>query len=108
MQGHADNPKDDPSWRIYPPPPPPTWLEDPPQKPFDCDVNEVSATERSFWAGSSDRYGGRKPGHDIGEDFVFDDCDIPEENEMEFRLDEKGVYQVYENKKGILRLAMAS
>lgn len=31
---------------------------------------------------------------------MLEECEIPSEDEMEFRLDEQGVYQVYENKKG--------
>lgn len=104
LQGHADNPKDDPSWKIYPPPPPPVWVEDPFQRPVTSQGNESSGA--ATWGTSSGELRprtekeGRKPGHDIGEDFVFGECEIPGEDEMEFKLDEQGVYQVYENKKG--------
>lgn len=104
LQGHADNPKDDPSWKIYPPPPPPVWIEDPFQRPITSQGNESSGT--TTWGTSSGELRprtekeGRKPGHDIGEDFIFEECEIPGEDEMEFKLDEQGVYQVYENKKG--------
>lgn len=83
LQGEQDNPKDDPSWNIYPPPPPPVWVEDPKQE-------HVPAQEAE----------GRKPGEDVGEDFELEKVEIPGEDEMEFRIDDKGVYQVYENKKG--------
>jgi AMP deaminase len=94
LQGHADNPKDDPSWKIYPPPPPPVWVEDGTQHPATPQANEdgTSNVERE----------GRKQGLDIGEDFALDECEIPNEDEMEFKLDDQGVYQVYENKKGRL------
>ena len=42
----------------------------------------------------------RKPGEDIGEDFIYDEVEVPGADEMVFKLDDKGVYQVYENKKG--------
>lgn len=103
LQGHADNPKDDPSWKIYPPPPPPVWVEDPFQRPVTSQGNESGA---ATWGTNSGELRprtekeGRKPGHDIGEDFVLEECEIPGEDEMEFKLDEQGVYQVYENRKG--------
>ncbi|CAZ85602.1 unnamed protein product [Tuber melanosporum] len=80
LQGHADNPKDDPSWKIYPPPPPPVWKE------------EANATAQKE---------ARKPGQNIGGDFIFEECEIPGEDEMEFRKDGHGVFQVYENKKAL-------
>jgi len=106
LQGGSGNPNDDPSWKIYPPPPPPVWVEDPAKTVGFQTPNEVAdptATEKSFWAGSEKgkerTY--RKPGEDIGEDFIYDEVEIPGEDEMVFRLDDKGVYQVYENKKGM-------
>jgi AMP deaminase len=106
LQGHADNPKDDPSWKIYPPPPPPVWIEEPrlagPGFQGGMEMNESNTAEKSFWAGSDkpQQEKHRKPGEDIGEDFLFDEVEIPGADEMVFRLDDKGVYQVYENKKG--------
>ncbi|KAI5776656.1 hypothetical protein EDC01DRAFT_681312 [Geopyxis carbonaria] len=106
LQGHTDNPKDEPSWKIYPPPPPPVWVDDF-ARPGDTSnpphLNESNAAEKSFWAGSGTQNyeKSRKPGHDVGEDFVYDECEIPSEDEMVFRLDDKGVYQVYENKKAL-------
>jgi AMP deaminase len=103
LQRHGDNPKDDPSWNIYPPPPPPVWVEETRSTGQDgTEMNETSAAEKSFWAGNErprqEKH--RKPGEDIGEDFVFEEVEIPGADEMEFRMDDKGVYQVYENKKG--------
>ena len=43
---------------------------------------------------------GRKQGVAIGSDFVFEECEIPGEDEMEFKLDAMGVFQVYENQTG--------
>lgn len=107
LQGHADNPKDDPSWRIYPPPPAPVWVEDA-QRPSTA---QGEGSINTNWGTSSgelrprteNEKKGRKPGHNIGEDFVLEECEVPTEDEMEFKLDDQGVYQVYENKKGIHR-----
>lgn len=57
------------SWKIYPRPPPPHWhYKD----------RRLSAT-----AGDSD------------EQFDFSKCKIPDSHEWDFKLDEKGVFQVY-------------
>ncbi|KAI5850426.1 hypothetical protein DFP73DRAFT_524175 [Morchella snyderi] len=105
LQGHADNPKDDPSWTIYPPPPAPVWVEDA-QRPSTA---QGEGTNNTNWGTSSgelrprteNEKKGRKPGHNIGEDFVLEECEVPTEDEMEFKLDDQGVYQVYENKKAL-------
>ena len=92
LQGSHENPKDDPSWRIYPEPPQPHWNH--------------KAQERQDGFGPES--GGepqspkqpRKPGHNVGEDFDFEDMlPLPEAVEMTFKLDDKGVYQVYETSK---------
>ncbi|KAF8537269.1 hypothetical protein BDD12DRAFT_847609 [Trichophaea hybrida] len=108
LQGHADNPKDNPSWQIYPPPPPPVWVEDPPRSSGSqrvLNTNGSSAAEQSFWAGSGSEEPHmehrRKPGENIGEDFIFDEVPIPCADEKVFKLDNKGVYQVYENQQGL-------
>lgn len=64
-------------WRIYPRPPPPHW----------------HWTDHSI-AGPSHS---TTPGD---EEFVFGDCVIPGEDSWGFEIDEKGVYQVYENVDG--------
>lgn len=89
LQGHADNPKDDPGWRVYPPPPPPVWVGEP--------VSSAGPQDSSGPVVMENR---RKPGEDIGEDFIYDEVEVPGADEMVFKLDDKGVYQVYENKKG--------
>lgn len=62
-------------WNIYPKPPPPHWhwmdKEVVPHKPPEDD-----------------------------EEFDFDKCEIPGPHGWDFELDEKGVYQVYENVAG--------
>lgn len=87
LQRPHDNPKDDPSWKIYPEPPPPVWhgpgelhpeADQPPRSPRKA----------------------RKPGQDIGEDFEWEEClPVPDASEMTYKLDTTGVYQVYETSK---------
>jgi AMP deaminase len=96
LQRNFDNPKDDSAWRLYPPHPEPVW-------------NDSSKERRN--ASSSMQNSGvlepteppkppRKMGTNIGEDFHIDDLlPLPGASEMSFRLDENGVYQVYENAK---------
>lgn len=97
LQGDFDNPKDDPSWPIYPRHPEPVW-------------NDYSK-ERHNASGSMQNSGvldpveapskpPRKMGKDIGEDFDMDDLlPLPGASEMSFRLDSSGVFQVYETSK---------
>lgn len=96
LQRSFDNPKDDPAWRIYPSPPEPVW-------------NDTSKERRN--AASSMQNSGilepnempkppRKMGTNIGEDFHLEEClPVPGPGEMSFRLDDSGVYQVYETAK---------
>jgi len=122
LQEPGDNPKDDPDWNIYPPPPEPVWDEENnrpiatyskstslnnsqilPQNRNACPSQEqqsgVGLGETTSQAPPSPKRKRRKAGQDIGEDFEFSDLlPLPEEAEMDFRLDENGVYQVYENR----------
>ncbi|KAI0269947.1 AMP deaminase [Gloeopeniophorella convolvens] len=64
-------------WRIYPRPPPPHW----------------------HWTAGQELVstGGEKVlGH---EKFDYSKCEIPEEHEWEFEIDDKGVFQVYRDAK---------
>ncbi|OTA51933.1 AMP deaminase [Hypoxylon sp. EC38] len=117
LQRDGDNPKDDPSWDIYPPPPEPAWVEAHinqdshgpntgnnsmsnstilpapvgAQRPGDPGTTTTDAEPKRIPRK-------RKPGHDIGEDFDMADLlPLPQGSELVFRLDESGVYQVYEN-----------
>jgi AMP deaminase len=96
LQRAFDNPKDDQAWRIYPSPPEPVW-------------NDTSK-ERRHAAGSMQNSGilepnepakpPRKMGTNIGEDFHLEEClPVPGPGEMSFRLDNSGVFQVYETAK---------
>ncbi|KAK5174477.1 AMP deaminase [Saxophila tyrrhenica] len=90
LQSFGDDPKDDPDWKIYPPMPEPVWHEN---KERANGVNEEEKDE-------APPQKQRKMGHHIGEDFNIDDCiPVPEASEMVFRLDDSGIYQVYENAK---------
>ena len=119
LQEPSDNPKDDPSWSIYPPPPEPVWdiekdrpmatqstttgsntsklvpsdsnpLRNPESEPFNAAASEQVSP-------SSPTRKRRKAGQNIGEDFNMTEIfPLPEEAEMIYKLDETGVYQVYE------------
>ncbi|KAI5119039.1 hypothetical protein M0805_005905 [Coniferiporia weirii] len=65
-------------WRIYPKPPPPHWHW----------KNEKPAPPNSLATGPDE------------EVFEFSECEIPEGYDLEFGLDDEGVYQVYEKTKG--------
>lgn len=98
LQGPFDNPKDDPSWSIYPAPPEPAW-----------DHGRGTAGPSSVTNSTHLEKDGqprtpkkpqRKPGFDIGEDFDMEELlPLPEASEMTFKLDDSGVYQVYETAK---------
>ncbi|KAF2442498.1 AMP deaminase [Karstenula rhodostoma CBS 690.94] len=95
LQGNFDNPKDDPSWNIYPPHPQPVWKEKERQ-------NASSSLQNSavLDPNEASQKPPRKMGQNIGEDFNMDDLlPLPSASEMSFRLDESGVFQVYETSK---------
>jgi AMP deaminase len=99
LQGEYDNPKDEPTWNIYPPHFVPAWdhtktttgqnslMGSTILERDDEDDDDKSTPKRS-----------RKPGHDIGGDFDMDDLlPLPEADEMTFKIDDSGVFQVYES-----------
>jgi AMP deaminase len=109
FQGPDDNPRDDPEWDVYPPPPQPAW-----KKASDGQTghpDHVSTQGREPWHGAKDdsqpTLGSqdtkrptrrRKPGQDIGEDFDMGDLSpLPGDDGMTFKLDDSGVYQVFED-----------
>ncbi|WYZ42999.1 hypothetical protein EsH8_VI_000698 [Colletotrichum jinshuiense] len=120
LQGPDDNPKDNQSWSIYPPPPQPAWGAE--------HARTVASTDHITSASNSlngsmtlppastapgdhaGRHGSdfetkrapkkRKPGQDIGEDFDMDDLlPLPSADKMTFRLDDSGVYQVFNDEQ---------
>jgi AMP deaminase len=115
LQGPEDNPKDEPSWNVYPPHPEPVW-EEPKQNGASSKPGSLSSS-MVMPAGQSPRdqlrnqavaaspviqhsRPKRKPGQDIGEDFNMDDLmPLPEAGEMDFRLDDNSVFQVYQHSK---------
>ncbi|KAI9884477.1 MAG: putative zinc finger protein [Watsoniomyces obsoletus] len=119
LQRDGDNPKDEPGWNIYPPPPEPVWDEDKARSlsvrmARDADIGGSDAAIMDGQTGMKDASGQvepepprrraktwvRKAGQDIGEDFDISDLEpLPEASDMEFRLDDHGVYQVFENAK---------
>lgn len=123
LQLDGDNPRDEPNWRIYPPPVEPAWYQKSDSKsdfvpkektnlsdkssccmtsfPEESQIsksdssNNPSQLSRPIYSPKT-----RKPGQEIGEDFdLADELPVSEPSEMTFRLDDNGVYQVYENLK---------
>ncbi|PNS18512.1 AMP deaminase [Sphaceloma murrayae] len=93
LQGPTDNPKDEPGWRIYPAPPRPVWQEN---------YDRVTGKGEEGPPENGDEKPQRKMGHDIGEDFELAELEPwPEEAEMTYKMDDAGVYQVYETSKGL-------
>lgn len=93
-QGPEDNPKDLPGWDIYPPPPEPAWKNNQ-EGHGGPSVHDSEAGERTSPKRPTRK---RKPGQDIGEDFEMEDLyPLPGDDGMSFRLDDSGVYQVFEN-----------
>lgn len=98
LQGPFDNPKDDPSWQIYPSPPEPAWDHG----RGTAGLNSIADSTILDKDGEvkPPKKPQRKPGFDIGEDFDMNDLlPVPEASEMTFKLDDSGVYQVYETSK---------
>ncbi|WQF85114.1 Putative AMP deaminase, metal-dependent hydrolase [Colletotrichum destructivum] len=117
LQGPDDNPRDEPSWSIYPPPPQPAWGTE--RSRAVTTAEHITSASNSL-AGSmvlppaAGDYAGRqvpdvetkptpkkrKPGQDIGEDFKMDDLlPLPSADKMTFKLDDSGVYQVFEDEE---------
>jgi AMP deaminase len=119
LQGEGDNPKDDANWNIYPPPPEPAWHEEgergnpngmssqgnsmtnsvilPQERPQTRDGKGIAHAAPHATKTPRPK---RKQGQDIGEDFYMEDLlPLPGPEEMTFRLDGNGVYQIYENSK---------
>ncbi|KAI2625125.1 hypothetical protein GGS21DRAFT_531416 [Xylaria nigripes] len=117
LQRDGDNPKDGSSWQIYPPPPEPAWTDPPPDhhatgpnslsnsmhlssptsqlRVGDAAVGEHDTTPDAERKQPPKR---RKAGQNIGEDFDMSVLlPLPAASEFTFRMDEKGVYQVFEN-----------
>ncbi|KAI1180548.1 hypothetical protein F4777DRAFT_528417 [Nemania sp. FL0916] len=120
LQRDGDNPNDDPSWQIYPAPPEPAWTDPPsehhahgqntgpnslsnslvlsPQTSKPRTSDAVAKEHESHTDERKKTPKRRKAGQDIGEDFDMDDLlPLPSASEFTFRLDESGVYQVFEN-----------
>jgi len=104
LQGSTDNPRDEPGWKVYPPMPEPVWQENKVRswndKDGDSDDEVVVANggpQKKSKPASAAPKRVRKMGQDIGEDFALEDClPVPGPAEMKYKLDNSGVYQVYE------------
>jgi AMP deaminase len=96
LQRNFDNPKDDAAWRIYPPHPEPVWNDSSKERRNASSSMQNSAVLEPTEPAKPPR----KMGTNIGEDFYLDDLlPVPGPSEMSFRLDEGGVFQVYETAK---------
>ncbi|KAI5462934.1 hypothetical protein BGZ63DRAFT_422345 [Mariannaea sp. PMI_226] len=103
LQGPDDNPRDDPEWDIYPPPPEPAWRKtsdgqngQPDHGQWNGGKPESRSSPTSQKAKRPIRR--RKPGQDIGEDFEMTDLlPLPADDGMVFKLDDSGVYQVFQD-----------
>lgn len=95
LQGPTDNPRDEPSWNIYPPMPEPVWKDDGRRSGVETSGDGKGITPKPQREGQPRRF--RKMGQDVGEDFDLEDClPAPGAGEMTYKLDDNGVYQVYE------------
>ncbi|KAK7737424.1 AMP deaminase [Cytospora paraplurivora] len=99
LQGPKDNPKDDPSWPIYPPPPKPVWNSEQERGKHSGTAPDGTNDDSNLQADQAyDRKKSRKLGEDLGSDFDMADLEpLPGPSEMTFGLDDNGVYQVFEN-----------
>ncbi|KAH8735361.1 hypothetical protein BGZ61DRAFT_471817 [Ilyonectria robusta] len=114
LQGPDDNPRDDSGWDVYPPPPEPAWRQASDRQTGASD--HVPGRDNAHWHGAKDDIGSspaqpqagpqegkrpvrrRKPGQDIGEDFDMSDLlPLPKPDGMSFKLDDSGVYQVFDD-----------
>ena len=113
-QRDGDNPKDDPNWDIYPPPPEPAWvgpytrvptaanslsnsmvLPPPADAGTQADAEASAVGSEPLHKRSQKK---RKPGHNVGEDFIMDEVlPLPGPSDFSFRMDANGVYQVYDS-----------
>jgi AMP deaminase len=106
LQGPRDNPKDEPSWKVYPSPPEPVWDDDKerrhpstfiPHSQTISNIGDGPIANVDSIPGSPTARKKRKMGENIGEDFEIEDLlPLPEESSFVFQLDRSSVYQVYE------------
>lgn len=94
-QGAEDNPRDRSNWEIYPPPPEPAWAQ---TKGGHADFPDALPSSQSGQENRPSASRRRKPGLDVGEDFNMDDLlPLPEDDGLVFKLDDSGVYQVFDD-----------
>ncbi|KAK9234587.1 hypothetical protein V1525DRAFT_428381 [Lipomyces kononenkoae] len=94
LQRAKDNPRDLPSWNIYPPPPKASWTDS--KEPIVTNAR-ANGTAPSPYLEPDGVQG-------VGADFHIEDCEIPRSDDtIQFNLDGSGVFQVYELINGILQ-----
>ncbi|KAL1955727.1 hypothetical protein VTO42DRAFT_8125 [Malbranchea cinnamomea] len=110
LQRQGDNPKDDPSWVIYPPPPEPAWDAEYSQGTGSMSNSLVMPSSNKSGSGAGQAEGEKLPpstakkrrklGENIGEDFEINEVPPPPgPSPMTYRLDHSSVYQVYETEE---------
>ena len=117
LQRDGDNPKDAPTWPIYPPPPEPAWAsrvrpatapDGQSSMPNSLSNSMLLPQEAPTSPASHKKHNRkRKPGQNIGDDFDMDELlPLPGPSKMTFKLDDSGVYQVFdgEHKASVLRV----
>lgn len=111
LQRDSDNPKNSPDWCIHPPPPEPAWVSEPGKAAGSSSNSLNNSMKLNSEAEADDSHNPSQPdqkrriakkrnpgesGEDIGEDFDLEDfLPVPGDCDMEFRLDDSGVYQVF-------------
>jgi AMP deaminase len=106
LQGPFDNPKDSPDWVVYPPPPEPSWVNgsnsaaDSVSNSMvlspDKELDERSSAQEPVEFEEKKTHKKRRAGEDVGQDFDMDDVTLPSVSATQFKLDDNGIYQVFE------------
>ena len=98
LQSSQDNPRDSPTWKIYPPPPDPTWDENK-GRPDGHSTKVGEGVDASDLQSQTAKK--RKPGHNVGEDFDLQDFEpCPGiDQDVNYDLDQGSVFQIYNNSK---------
>lgn len=105
LQSSQDNPRDSPTWKIYPPPPDPTWDENK-GRPVGQSTKVGEGADASDLQSQTAKK--RKPGHNVGEDFDLQEIEpCPGiDQDVDYNLDQGSVFQIYNNSKSKAQLPL--
>lgn len=99
-QGPEDNPRDHPHWDIYPPPPEPAWRQDVAEESTGTTPGQGGLGDIPEQSEKKRQPRRRKAGEAVGEDFNMEDLlPLPGDDGWAFKLDESGVFQVFESEE---------